>query len=86
MLPRGWVPARVLYRVPRILGREFMGWLGVLAIPLHTHNKGAWEAATEAKCTLGVLGDPKLVPSRRTTIQTHPGQAPPYSQRAIEQP
>lgn len=52
---------------------------------MHT-NTGAREAATEAEGTLGVHGGLQLAPRRRVTKQTHPGQAPTYSQRAIEQP
>lgn len=60
------------------------GWWA-LTTTMHT-NTGAWEAATEAEGTLGVHGGHQLAPRRRMTKQTHPRQAPTYSQRAIEQP
>lgn len=79
------MPARVLGHAPRELGWESGVDGGVLSTTMHT-NTGAWEAATEEECTPGVHGEPQLAPCRRMTKQTHPGQAPTYSQRAIEQP
>ncbi|KAK4317912.1 hypothetical protein Pmani_011049 [Petrolisthes manimaculis] len=53
----------------------------------HTHtNSGAWEAATKGEGAPGLHSEPSLAPHQRMTKQTHPRQAPTYSQRAIEQP